>query len=84
MWAKYEAIDNLHKVLITEALYCTPERGTARAWLLAKQTGFWVYLTIVGKKTEQFKGDFPLTSGQAEHILKAITDLVETFKKELR
>jgi len=82
MWTKYEAVNDSHKVILTESLYCTPERGTARAWLLGDLDSFRVYLSIIGKKSEHFKGDFPLTNSQAEYILKAITDLVETFKKE--
>ena len=84
MWTNKEAINDLDKVLLTEELYCTPERGRARAWLLAKAPGFRVYLSIVGPKSEKFKGDFPLTSSQSDNILKAVTDLVETLKKEPR
>jgi hypothetical protein len=82
MWTTYKTINDHYQVALTEELYCTPERGRTRAWLLAEMAGFRVYLSIVGKKTQHFKGDFPLPDSQAQHVLQAISDLIEAFTEE--
>ena len=62
----------------------TPVCRLTTTWVLTNLGGFWIDLTIVGPKPEQPESRFALSRREAQGKLQEISDLVKSFKKELR
>lgn len=56
----------------------------ATTWLLRDLGLFRVNVSIVGPESEQSKGYFPLSDGQAYHILETVADIIKTLEKQAR
>ncbi len=54
------------------------------AWILTNLGLFHVYCTVIGPEAEDPEYRLPLSSRKAQARLQAISDLIESLKKELR
>jgi len=77
-------IDNKDQGHLSEGFESPPVCGFTTTWQLAHLGRFRVDITVISPEAEKPKRYFPLSDGQAYHILEAIADIIETLNKQAR
>ena len=79
--SKYKPVNDLDEPRLAQPTDGAPECRLASAWITAEKIGFRINFTIISRKPKKTKDDFTLSGGDAELIIKAISDYVKKLVK---
>jgi len=77
-------INNSDEGHLFEDLNGPPVCRFTATWLLRDLGRFRVNITIISPEAQESEGYFPLSDGQAYHVLETIADIIKTLHKQAR